>query len=158
MTARAFLGRCWRDPLLTIANTPLALAVTLVVTLLVSGGLFCLVEGVPVEDGLYWAVTTMSTTGYGDVTPQATAGKVLAGALMLWSIFYLLPAAIFHIGERLIVSVHQFSHEEQRHLLGTVDDVKRDVAHLLSTLVDSGQPKPTLRSAPGAWPPVLEQK
>jgi voltage-gated potassium channel len=34
-------------------------------------------------DSLWWAVTTVSTVGYGDIIPESTAGRVAAGALML---------------------------------------------------------------------------
>jgi len=33
--------------------------------------------------GMWWAVETVTTVGYGDIVPDQTAGKVLAGFLML---------------------------------------------------------------------------
>lgn len=49
------------------------------------GGLvFASVEPrVSVGDGLYWAVTTVTTTGYGDIVPTTEAGKALAVYVML---------------------------------------------------------------------------
>lgn len=49
------------------------------------GGLaFAKIEpGVDAGDGLYWAVTTVTTTGYGDIVPTTETGKTLAMALML---------------------------------------------------------------------------
>ena len=33
--------------------------------------------------GMWWAIETVTTVGYGDVVPNQTAGKVIAGFLML---------------------------------------------------------------------------
>jgi len=40
-------------------------------------------------DGVWWAVTTMTTVGYGDEYPETTAGRVLAMAVMLVGIGFL---------------------------------------------------------------------
>ena len=33
--------------------------------------------------GMWWAIETVTTVGYGDVVPHQTAGKVIAGVLMV---------------------------------------------------------------------------
>src|ERR1700728_234612 len=38
------------------------------------------------RDGIYWAVVTMTTVGYGDKTPKATAGRAIAVVWMLASV------------------------------------------------------------------------
>jgi voltage-gated potassium channel len=39
--------------------------------------------------GLWWAMQTVTTVGYGDVTPQNTSGRIIAAAVMLWGIAFL---------------------------------------------------------------------
>jgi voltage-gated potassium channel len=72
------------------------------VLVLLAGAIACVVGGgaafaatqhAPVTTGLYWAVTTATTVGYGDVTPKDPAGRVVAVAVMLTTIPML--AAVF---------------------------------------------------------------
>jgi voltage-gated potassium channel len=59
-------------------------ALLTLLTVGLGGVLFARVEpDVGVGDGLYWAVTTVTTVGYGDVVPTTDAGKVLAVYVML---------------------------------------------------------------------------
>jgi len=39
-----------------------------------------------IPQAMWWAVVTLSTTGYGDVTPQSFIGRVLAGLIMMCGI------------------------------------------------------------------------
>jgi voltage-gated potassium channel len=40
-------------------------------------------ERISVGDALYWGLSTMTTVGYGDITPKTVEGKVIACVLML---------------------------------------------------------------------------
>jgi voltage-gated potassium channel len=48
---------------------------------------------------IWWAVVTLTTTGYGDMYPMTTIGKILAGIIMLSGVaFFALPAGIITAG------------------------------------------------------------
>ena len=57
-----------------------------VASVLAGGALFAATQGLPVTTGWYWAITTATTVGYGDVTPHNPGGRVIASAVMLTAI------------------------------------------------------------------------
>jgi voltage-gated potassium channel len=58
------------------------------------------------DDALWWAMSTTTTVGYGDIAPQTGAGRLLASCLMLFGIGLVgvvassLSAAIYHVGQQ----------------------------------------------------------
>ncbi len=59
-----------------------------ITTIIIIGALMYVIEGpengftsIPVS--MYWAVVTMTTVGYGDISPQTPAGQLLASAVMI---------------------------------------------------------------------------
>jgi voltage-gated potassium channel len=63
-----------------------ALIALAILTLLIGAVLFSVTQHVSIGIGIYWAVTTATTVGYGDVTPHNTAGRIVAIAVMLTTI------------------------------------------------------------------------
>ena len=51
-----------------------------------AGGLFALFEGYSLVDGLWWTVVTLTTVGYGDLSPATAGGRATAVVLMVTSI------------------------------------------------------------------------
>lgn len=80
--------------------------------LLGGGALFAWTQGLPFSTGLYWAITTATTVGYGDVTPKNGAGRVIASAVMLTTIpllaavFALLTGGVVVTGVRRALAMH----------------------------------------------------
>jgi voltage-gated potassium channel len=60
---------------------------------LIGAALFALTQDVSFGTGLYWAIVTAATVGYGDVVPHDSTGRIIAIAVMLTTIPLL--AAVF---------------------------------------------------------------
>lgn len=62
--------------------------VAVLVSVTILGALMYMLEGkqngfTSIPKGIYWAVVTITTVGYGDVTPKTFLGQMIASALML---------------------------------------------------------------------------
>jgi len=86
-------------------------------------GLFTATEGTDYLSALYWAVTTATTTGYGDLSPATTLGRLVGMWLMVSSVG-LVAVATARLAARLVQDPHLFSHQEQEELIDDVDDVR----------------------------------
>ena len=53
---------------------------------LTTGALFAQFEGYSLVDGLWWTVVTLTTVGYGDLSPTTAGGRATAVVLMVTSI------------------------------------------------------------------------
>ena len=61
---------------------------TVLTLVLIIGALMYLIEGeergfTSIPQSIYWAIVTMTTVGYGDITPHTVLGKALASMVMI---------------------------------------------------------------------------
>jgi len=61
---------------------------TILFIVVMVGSLMYIIEGpengfTNIPESMYWAVVTVSTVGYGDISPQTPVGKILASVLMI---------------------------------------------------------------------------
>lgn len=73
-------------------------------------------------DGLYWAVSTVTTVGYGDIPPETDGGRIIAMAVMLTGIGFvaILTGAV---AERFLATTRQVAREE-RALAAEVNELR----------------------------------
>lgn len=73
-------ARRWRR------HKEIALLLVSATIMLLGAALFSLTQHVSIGTALYWAVTTATTVGYGDVLPHNTVGRIIASCVMLTTI------------------------------------------------------------------------
>jgi voltage-gated potassium channel len=93
------------------------LAIIYTVLLVVSALLLMQYEGIDFATAIYWAATTATSTGYGDISPKTGAGRIVAVVLMHLSIFVVAPLIVVRLVDRLNENRDAFTHEEQLHIL-----------------------------------------
>jgi hypothetical protein len=142
------------DQFVKIANRPQLLAVATVVDLVGCGVAYAVIESHDVIKGLWWAVVTGFTVGYGDTFPETTAGRGL-GAFLIISMFVLALCLGAQITSRLIVDHDEFTHAEQLRMEEKMDRILANQARILTALrLDPAGPDPdgTAGAAPLADP------
>ena len=106
--------------------------------LVASAGLFMLLEGRAFGESLYWAGTTATSTGYGDISPKTLGGQILALVLMHISIFGIAPLIVVRLVDRLNQNRDAFTHEEQVRILEGIERIEK----ALGCTADAGKPGP----------------
>lgn len=64
-------------------------------------------------DGLWWALVTITTVGFGDITPATTLGRIIGGGLMVGGMFTLALFAGF-VGSSLVTAMLSIREEQFR--------------------------------------------
>lgn len=108
---------------------------------LIGAAAFAATQKIHFTTGLYWAITTATTVGYGDVTPHNPAGRIVAAAVMLTtipllaSVFALVTGAAAAAGLRRILDMrHVFPAGAYRIVIG----MNTTVPAILDELVRAG--------------------
>ena len=86
-------------------------------------------------DGIWWAVVTVTTVGYGDLYPETVQGRLIGMALMFVGIGFLslLTAAV---ASRFVKQERGAEHDE---LMETLRRIEADMADVKALLLATGQ-------------------
>ena len=79
---------------------------------------------------LYWAATTATSTGYGDISPKTPAGQTVAVVLMHLSIFVVAPMIVVRLVDRLNENRDAFTHDEQEQILASLARIEERLARI----------------------------
>jgi voltage-gated potassium channel len=71
-------------------------------------------------DGLWWAVQTLSTVGYGDIVPHSTWGRLLGSLVIIMGVTFLAFLTASVTSMFIAAEQEQRSHEERRE--GSAED------------------------------------
>lgn len=85
-------------------------------TVVVGGAVFAAVEKeqhLTTWDGVWWAVTTVTTVGYGDISPKTDGGRIIAMAIMLVGIGFVALLTAF-IANRFVHQQRETSAKEDQ--------------------------------------------
>jgi voltage-gated potassium channel len=114
-----------------------------VLIIVIGGALFSLTDHVSIGTGIYWAVTTATTVGYGDVIAHHTSSRIVAAAVMLTviptvgAVFALAAgAAVLSRIRRLFGMDHALPAEPYAIVFGT----HQVIARVLDELSRAGDP------------------
>ncbi len=79
------LSRFLRDPVSVRGAASVIMAATAVIVVASGAAIRALDpdEYTSIWEGMWWGIQTVTTVGYGDVTPENLAGRFVAGAVML---------------------------------------------------------------------------
>jgi voltage-gated potassium channel Kch len=106
-------------------------------TAVAGGAAFAAVENYSVGNGIYWAIETMTTVGYGDVSPKPNEGKIVAVFVMLVGIgtaTLVIGAVAQRFVKATVVEGIEEVEEEEQDVMMLVRDISQRLQKLEAAL------------------------
>ena len=100
--------------ILKVANSFPSIAALYAASLLLGGLSFAFLEHRSIGDGLWWAIVTALTIGYGDLSPVTPLGRIVAAVFQHFWVYGMVPLIAVNLLTHVVRDEHRFSDAEQR--------------------------------------------
>ncbi|MBT1444380.1 hypothetical protein KJI95_07550 [Shewanella sp. JM162201] len=117
-----------KKSLIYIANRLWLIMTIYLFSLLLAAVGFSLLEQKTFTEGLWWAVVTALTIGYGDLTPMTTEGRIMGVVFGHFWIFMVIPMIVANIIIHLVEDQHLFTDDEQQELMASLKRIEDKLA------------------------------
>ncbi|MCF7834575.1 potassium channel family protein [Candidatus Gracilibacteria bacterium] len=124
------------------SNLLLIEIIVIILVIIIGAVIFHYIEGLHFGDALYFTVTTMSTIGFGDITPQTDLGKIfvsiyaIIGVPLFISVSGLILESRFN---RHIKSYVSKFHKELHMAQEEVEALEKKVSHELGDVIQQNE-------------------
>lgn len=105
-----------KSSILYMANNIVGLLIIYIISLISTGFIFSVLESTTFLNGLYWAVTTALSIGYGDVLPTKTITKIIFMVMSNVWLLLIIPSIVANIIITALKDVNEFTDSEQEEI------------------------------------------
>lgn len=105
-----------KSSVIYMANNIIGLLVIYIVSLISTGFIFSVLESTTFLNGLYWAVTTALSIGYGDTLPTKTSTKIIFMIMSNVWLLLIIPSIVANIIITALKDINEFTDVEQEEI------------------------------------------
>lgn len=110
-----------------VANRLWVIVAIYLTSIVLAAEMFSVFEAKSFADGLWWAVVTALTIGYGDLSPVTVPGRITGVFFGHFWIFGIIPMIVANIIVKLLEDKNAFTHEEQEWQEDILSDIAKKV-------------------------------
>lgn len=99
-----------------MSNNIVGLLIIYIISLISTGFIFSILESTTFLNGMYWAVTTALSIGYGDVLPTHTSTKIIFIIMSNIWLLLIIPSIVANIILTALKDVNEFTDAEQEEI------------------------------------------